>query len=744
MSVKPTVGWIGAGRMGHQLARRLLDAGYDVAVYNRTRAKAESLTEFGATVVDRPVALAGRDIVFSMVSASKDLRQVMLASDGLLTDSSRAPKIVADASTVSIEVSEEVRSAAEARGTGFLATPVSGNPKVIEAGKLTVVASGPHDVFEAARPLLETWGRGVTYAGEGEVARIVKIAHNVLLGTVIQSLSEVTVLAEKAGVRRQDFLSFINDSVMGSVFTEYKTPALVSLDFTPTFTNDLLQKDFDLGLDAARELGVVMPVASVVRNLVAQEVGSGNVEQDFASLLLTIAKGSGLTLSSESRCERRIGRLSMTAVDRSMSEHLFERPSRRPVGQQPIGAPGQAAVDYEHRVNFDRLRNYRLGRAKEALEQSECGAFLLFDFYNVRYTTQTWIGGALGDKMIRYALLIRGQDPILWDFGSAVRHHKLYSDWVPEENYRAGFLGFRGAVAPEGAGLMKDAVSEIVSLLRAAGVADAPLGVDIVEPPFMFELQRQGLTVVDAQQRMLDARVIKSQDEITLLSQAAAMVDGVYQDIADALKPGVRENEIVALANKKLYEYGSDQVEAVNAISGERCNPHPHNFTDRIIRPGDQAFFDVIHSFNGYRTCYYRTFGVGWSTSSQRDAYAKAREWMDAALDAIRPGVGSDEVAAVLPKAEEFGFNNELEAFGLQFAHGLGLGLHERPVISRLNSTRDPVELKTGMVFAMETYCPASDGISAARIEEEVVVTDYGIEVLTRFPAQELFVANSY
>ncbi|NLP82642.1 aminopeptidase P family protein [Microbacterium sp. CFH 90308] len=422
----------------------------------------------------------------------------------------------------------------------------------------------------------------------------------------------------------------------------------------------------------------------------------------------------------------------------------FERPVSRPPGVRPLGAPGQNAVDYEHRVDFERLRAYRLDRAKAALEASECGAFLLFDFYNIRYTTQTWIGGALGDKMIRYALLMRGRDPILWDFGSAVRHHKLYSDWVPDENYRAGFLGFRGAVDPDGAGLMRDAVAEIVSLLRAEGLADAPVGVDIIEPPFLFEMQRQGLRVADAQQAMLDARVIKNTDEIMLLNQAAAMVDGVYQDIAEALKPGVRENEIVALANKRLYEYGSDQVEAVNAISGERCNPHPHNFTDRIVRPGDQAFFDIIHSFNGYRTCYYRTFGVGWATESQRDAYKQAREWMDAALDAIRPGVGSDVVAAVLPRAEDFGFENELAAFGLQFAHGLGLGLHERPIISRLNSMKDPVELKTGMVFAMETYCPASDGFSAARIEEEVVVTDYGIEVLTRFPAQDLFVASPY
>jgi Xaa-Pro aminopeptidase len=422
----------------------------------------------------------------------------------------------------------------------------------------------------------------------------------------------------------------------------------------------------------------------------------------------------------------------------------FERPVSRPPGIRPLGSPGQNGVDYEHRVDFERLRHYRLARAKAALEASDCGAFLLFDFYNIRYTTQTWIGGALGDKMIRYALLMRGRDPILWDFGSAVRHHKEYSDWVPDDHYRAGFLGFRGAVDPDGAGLMRDAVSEIASLLREAGLADALVGIDIVEPPFLFEMQRQGLRIADAQQAMLDARVLKSPDEIMLLNQAAAMVDGVYQDIAEALKPGVRENEIVALVNKRLYEFGSDQVEAVNAISGERCNPHPHNFTDRVIRPGDQAFFDIIHSFNGYRTCYYRTFGVGWATESQRDAYKQAREWMDAALDAIRPGVGSDQVAAVLPKAETFGFENELTAFGLQFAHGLGLGLHERPIISRLNSMKDPVELRSGMVFAMETYCPASDGFSAARIEEEVVVTDYGIEVLTKFPAQELFVANAY
>jgi Xaa-Pro dipeptidase len=406
-------------------------------------------------------------------------------------------------------------------------------------------------------------------------------------------------------------------------------------------------------------------------------------------------------------------------------------------------APGHGGVDYETRVDFDRLRRYRVARARESLAGSECGAFLLFDFYNIRYTTQTWIGGGLGDKMTRYALLTRNREPVLWDFGSAARHHQLYSPWLEPENCRAGMLGMRGAIAPS-AGLMESAVVEIKDMLTDAGLADSPVGVDIVEPAFLFEMQRQGLTVVDCQQQMLDARQIKSADEIMLLTQAVAMVDGVYQDIVDVLKPGIRENEIVALASKRLYEMGSDQVEAINAVSGERCNPHPHNFSDRIIRPGDQAFFDIIHSYNGYRTCYYRTFSVGSATPAQRDAYTKAREWMDASIRAVRAGIGTDEVASVWPTATEFGFENEMAAFGLQFGHGLGLGLHERPIISRLNSLRQPVEIQAGMVFALETYCPASDGFSAARIEEEVVVTADGARVLTLFPAQDLFVANPY
>jgi Xaa-Pro aminopeptidase len=410
---------------------------------------------------------------------------------------------------------------------------------------------------------------------------------------------------------------------------------------------------------------------------------------------------------------------------------------------RPLRAPGHGGVDFEARVDFDRLRRYRLDRSLAALDSSDCGAFLLFDFYNIRYTTQTWIGGALGDKMTRYALLTRSGEPLLWDFGSAAKHHQLYCPWLVPENCKAGMLGLRGAIAPD-VGLMASAVREIKQLLADQGLDGQPVGVDIIELPFLAEMKRQGLTVVDAQQLMLDARQIKSADEIMLLTQAAAMVDGVYTDIVEALKPGVRENEIVALASKRLYDMGSEQVEAINAVSGERCNPHPHNFSDRIIRPRDQAFFDIIQSYNGYRTCYYRTFSVGSATTSQRDAYTKAREWMDVAIQAVKPGVGTDDIARLWPAATDFGFADEMAAFGLQFGHGLGLGLHERPIISRLNSLEYPVEIQPGMVFALETYCPASDGFSAARIEEEVVVTESGPRILTLFPAQDLVIANPY
>ena len=414
-----------------------------------------------------------------------------------------------------------------------------------------------------------------------------------------------------------------------------------------------------------------------------------------------------------------------------------------PTTIRPPASPGLMTVDWEERVNPDRLRTYRFGRARDALAASELGALLLFDFNNIRYVTSTHIGEWARDKMTRFALLTRGGDPHLWDFGSAAKHHRLYCPWLPEENVRGGMIGLRGAVAPE-AGLFTRAAREIAEILRAEGVADMPVGVDIVEPPMLAALEKEGIAVRDGQQTMLDAREVKSPDEIMLLNTACAMVDGAYQLIAEKLKPGIRESQLVAEVTKALFDMGSEHVDNINAVSGERCSPHPHVFSDRLIRPGDQAFFDIIQTFVGYKTCYYRTFTVGSATDAQRDAYKRAREWIDASIELMKPGVTTDQVASVWPRAEEFGFDSEMECFGLQFGHGVGLFLHERPIISRLNSLDNPIEIKEGMVIALETYCPAKDGYSAARIEEEVVVTAEGPQVITRFPSQELFVANEY
>ena len=411
--------------------------------------------------------------------------------------------------------------------------------------------------------------------------------------------------------------------------------------------------------------------------------------------------------------------------------------------QTSIAAPGIIGVDWEERVDYARLREYRLARARQALEASDLGALLVFESSNIRYLTATHIGTWGYNKTERWALLTRTGEPWIWDFGSAAKNHRLYSPWLKPEQSNGGNNGLQGAIAPT-SGLPQGTAQQVASILKEEGVAGMPIGVDVIEMPMLRELEAAGISVNDGQQVMLNARQIKNKDEILLLSQAASMVDGVYQDISEALKPGVRENDIVALATRRLLEMGSEQVEAINSIAGERCSPHPHVFSDRLIRPGDQAYFDIIHAFNGYRTCYYRTFAVGRATNAHRDAYKKARELIDSAIAMVKPGVTTDQIAALWPTAQEFGFSSEMEAFGLQFGHGLGLGLHERPVISRLNSLENPVEIEPGMVFALETYWPASDGHSAARIEEELVVTETGAELLTLFPAEELFVTNPY
>jgi Xaa-Pro aminopeptidase len=401
---------------------------------------------------------------------------------------------------------------------------------------------------------------------------------------------------------------------------------------------------------------------------------------------------------------------------------------------------GLNTVDWEDRVDAPRLRRERLDRAKQHLKASELGSLLCFDMNNVRYITATHIGTWAMDKVARFTLLPQDDEPILWDFGSAARHHQLHCSWVGDRS-RAGMSTLRGAMPPE-ARRPEDVARKIRVELEARGLHREPVGVDVVELPVLRALEAECLTVVDGQQLMQDARLIKTRDEITLLSTACMMVDAAYEELYRQLRPGLRENEAVALVSKLLYDMGSEHVEGVNAISGERCSPHPHVFSDRALRPGDPAYFDILHAYNGYRTCYYRTFVVGSGTRSQNDAYKRCREILDDAISLIRPGATTAEVVEVWPRAPEFGFPDEEAAFALQYGHGIGLSIWEKPVFSHLVSHDAPQVIEEGMVFALETFWPASDGWSAARIEEELVVTADGCEVITKFPADELLVAG--
>lgn len=429
----------------------------------------------------------------------------------------------------------------------------------------------------------------------------------------------------------------------------------------------------------------------------------------------------------------------------------------------PIATYGTNAVDWEERINFDKLRTGRVANLRRHLEASDVGALLAFDFANIRYMSATHIGTWAIDKAIRFSLITRKSDPIVWDFGSAAKHHKLYNPWLDtttteadadphaphhgaprprlESGARAGISTLRGAFHPD-AGIADEVAAKVKRELEKFGLLGEPIGVDLIELPILFAMQKTGIDVVDGQQIFLNARAIKSTEEIGLLTQACSMVDAAYETLYEFLRPGVRENEAVGLVAKTLYDLGSEYVEGVNAISGERCSPHPHVYSDRLIRPGDPAFFDILHSYQGYRTCYYRTFAVGSASRAQRDAYRIAREYMDRAIALVKPGATTADIVKVWPKAEEFGFPDEEAAFALQYGHGVGLSIWEKPIFSRLVSLDHPEELKEGMVFALETYWPSADGIGAARIEEEVVVTATGAEVITKFPAEDLLVAG--
>ncbi len=397
---------------------------------------------------------------------------------------------------------------------------------------------------------------------------------------------------------------------------------------------------------------------------------------------------------------------------------------------------GFNGVDFEANVDFNKMRAYRLARAKEFMKKYGLGAILCYDFDNIRYITGTHIGEWNRNKMNRHCLLIDGVDhPFLFDPAAPSKRKTV--NWLPKEHIMPAVGSMRGSIPAE-AGMVPMEANEIVEYLKKYGVDKKKLGMDLVDIPLLRALEKAGIEVVDGQCAMVDARIIKCDEEIQLLKSSAAMVDAAYYDVAKALRPGRLENEIVGLVNKKLFDWGAESVEFVNAISGPRGNPHAHTFSNRMIRPGELIYFDIGNTYNGYKTCYYRTFSCGVPNKFQRAAYAKASKWIKDAIAQIKPGNTTADMVKVWPSAQELGFKNEQEAFLLQFAHGIGLGLWEKPIISRLFSLEHPFEFKEGMVFAAETWCPAEDGSGSARIEEEIVVTKDGHEVITKFPSDEI------
>lgn len=395
---------------------------------------------------------------------------------------------------------------------------------------------------------------------------------------------------------------------------------------------------------------------------------------------------------------------------------------------------GTMSTDWEAGVDFVRLKRERLEKAQAAIKAKGLGAVLVFEMDNIRYITGTHIGEWCRDKMNRYAICPSEGKPFLFDPAPPAK--RISSPWM-ENRIEAPFSNMLGAIPPE-LDVQGTFARQIKRILTEYGVENRPIGVDIMEITMLRALEKEGIQVVDGQQAMLDAREIKTDDEIELLKKAASMVDATYMDLAKAIRPGTRENELVAIANYHLYKFGSERVQCVNSVSGSRGKPHSHTFSDRIIQPGDIVYLDLMHAYMGYQTCYYRTFVCGIPNKFQIEAYETASKWLSDAIDVIKPGVTTGDVCRVWPKAEEFGYRDEDEAYLLQYGHGLGLGQWERPIISRRFSLDHPTVIKKNMVFALETWCGAADGSGAARIEEQVVVTEDGCEIMTNFPSDHL------
>jgi len=402
---------------------------------------------------------------------------------------------------------------------------------------------------------------------------------------------------------------------------------------------------------------------------------------------------------------------------------------------------GMMASDVEQRIDFEALRAYRLSRAREQMEKYDLGALLCFDQDNIRYITNTHLAEWARGKYWRWCLLPRDGEPVLFEVGTAATVKRVLCPWLKPENIRPAMGWMRGAnVRAANVRLSNDAVAEIKAILEEHKVADMPIGIDETEMYLLDALDAAGLQVTNGYDAMFDARIIKSPEELEIIEISAALVDGVYAELAHFIRPGIRENQIVGKIYGWLIENGADRISGVNCVSGPRSNPHPHDYSDRMIRPGELVFIDIMSHYLGYATCYYRTFAVTRSTQRQRDVYKRAYDWLQASIEVVRPGVTTADVASTWPSAAELGYADEKEAFALALGHGLGLSHHEKPWISRAYSLDHPVPIEEGMHFALETfYGDEGDG---ARIESQIIVTEDGHRVITKWPCEELMVLD--
>mgnify|MGYP001827326140 CR=1 FL=1 len=402
---------------------------------------------------------------------------------------------------------------------------------------------------------------------------------------------------------------------------------------------------------------------------------------------------------------------------------------------------GMMASDVEQRIDFEALRAYRLGRAREQMEKYDLGALLCFDQDNNRYITNTHLAEWARGKYWRWCLLPPEGEPVLFEVGTDATVKRVLCPWLKPENIRPAMGWMRGAnVRAANVRLSNDAVAEIKAILEEHGVADMPVGIDETEMYLLDALEAAGLQVTNGYDAMFDARIIKSPEELQIIEISAALVDGVYAELAHFIRPGIRENQIVGKIYGWLIDNGADRISGVNCVSGPRSNPHPHDYSDRMIRPGELVFIDIMSHYLGYATCYYRTFAVTRSTQRQRDVYKRAYDWLQASIEVVRPGVTTADVAAAWPSAKELGYADEKEAFALALGHGLGLSHHEKPWISRAYSLDHPVLIEEGMHFALETfYGDEGDG---ARIESQIIVTEDGHRVITKWPCEELMVLD--